>query len=54
MTKELNINETGYRMITNIGKDGGQEVPHLHFHIIGGESVGRLVKEIKMINKINF
>ena len=45
VTKELNINETGYRMITNIGKDGGQEVPHLHFHIIGGESVGRLVRD---------
>lgn len=45
VAKELNINETGYRMITNIGKDGGQEVPHFHFHIIGGESVGRLVRD---------
>jgi histidine triad (HIT) family protein len=32
-------------MITNIGNDGGQEVPHLHFHIIGGEKVGRLVRD---------
>ncbi|QEZ88437.1 histidine triad nucleotide-binding protein [Aliarcobacter cibarius] len=45
VTKELNITESGYRMITNIGIHGGQEVPHLHFHIIGGESVGRLVRE---------
>lgn len=45
VTKELNVNETGYRMITNIGEHGGQEVPHLHFHIIGGESVGRLVRD---------
>lgn len=45
VTKELNVNESGYRMITNIGKDGGQEVSHLHFHIIGGESVGRLVRD---------
>jgi histidine triad (HIT) family protein len=45
VTKELNVNENGYRMITNIGIDGGQEVAHLHFHIIGGEKVGRLVRD---------
>lgn len=27
--------EDGYRVVTNIGADGGQEVPHLHFHILG-------------------
>ncbi|QKF60055.1 histidine triad nucleotide-binding protein [Aliarcobacter lanthieri] len=42
---ELNIDKSGYRMITNIGEDGGQEVSHLHFHLIGGEKVGRLVRE---------
>src|SRR5574344_1072113 len=45
VTKELNVNENGYRMITNIGENGGQEVAHLHFHIIGGEKVGRLVRD---------
>lgn len=45
VTKELKIDKSGYRMITNIGNDGGQEVPHLHFHIIGGEKVGRLVRD---------
>lgn len=45
VTKELNISKSGYRVITNIGIDGGQEVPHLHFHIIGGEKVGRLVRD---------
>jgi len=29
----------GYRVVTNIGNDGGQEVPHLHFHILGGRSL---------------
>ena len=33
----------GYRVIANIGEDGGQEVPHLHFHLLGGEKVGKMV-----------
>lgn len=33
----------GYRALTNIGNDGGQEVPHLHFHLFGGERVGKMV-----------
>ncbi len=35
-TKLLGINEEGYRVIMNCGKNGGQTVPHLHYHIIGG------------------
>jgi len=37
VAKILNIAEAGYRYLGNNGKDGGQEVPHLHFHIFGGE-----------------
>lgn len=44
VAKELKVDKTGYRLITNIGSDGGQEVPHLHFHLIGGEEVGKLVR----------
>jgi histidine triad (HIT) family protein len=33
----------GYRALTNIGSDGGQEVPHLHFHIFAGENIGKMV-----------
>lgn len=36
------IAETGYRVITNAGKDAGQVVFHLHFHVIGGKSLGQL------------
>ena len=34
----------GYRALTNLGEDGGQEVPHLHFHLFGGEKVGKMVE----------
>ena len=33
----------GYRAIANISEDGGQEVPHLHFHLFGGEKIGKMV-----------
>ena len=33
----------GYRVIANVGQNGGQEVPHLHFHLLGGEKVGKMV-----------
>ena len=34
----------GYRALTNISNDGGQEVPHLHFHLFGGEKIGKMVE----------
>ncbi len=34
----------GYRALSNIGGDGGQEVPHLHFHLFGGENIGKMVQ----------
>ena len=38
-------NGKGYRALANINEDGGQEVPHLHFHLFGGEKVGKMVSE---------
>ena len=35
----------GYRALTNIGENGGQEVPHLHFHLFGGEKIGKMVSD---------
>ena len=35
----------GYRTLANINEDGGQEVPHLHFHIFGGEKIGKMVNK---------
>jgi len=34
----------GYRALTNISEHGSQEVPHLHFHLFGGEKVGKMVQ----------
>ena len=39
-----NINGKGYRLIANTGLDGVQEVPHLHFHVLGGRNLGFMVK----------
>lgn len=36
VAKVAGISESGYRIVTNVGEDAGQEVPHLHFHILGG------------------
>ena len=47
VAKKLGVSETvkgkGYRSLINVGENGGQEVPHLHFHIFGGEKVGKMV-----------
>ena len=47
VAKKLGVSEEvkggGYRSLVNVGENGGQEVPHLHFHIFGGEKVGKMV-----------
>jgi histidine triad (HIT) family protein len=40
LAKQLKIDQTGYRLITNQGSDAGQEINHLHFHLIGGKELG--------------
>ena len=39
LTQELNL-EDGYRVVSNVGQQGGQSVPHLHFHLLGGRNLG--------------
>lgn len=36
----------GFRMISNAGEHGVQEVPHLHVHILGGRNIGRMVEKV--------
>tara|TARA_B000000532_G_C18728246_1_gene345597 strand:- start:48 stop:410 length:363 start_codon:yes stop_codon:yes gene_type:complete len=40
---KISNNDGGYRTLSNIATNGGQEVPHLHFHIFGGEKIGKMV-----------
>ena len=39
VAKAQGLTEKGFRVVTNVGEDGGQTVKHLHFHILGGRSL---------------
>ena len=39
LAQTLHLND-GYRVVTNCGSDGGQSVPHLHYHLLGGRQLG--------------
>ncbi len=39
IAEEMGIKESGYRVVINCGSDGGQEVPHLHLHVLGGRKL---------------
>ena len=43
IAKEQGFKENGYRVIVNCGKDGGQEVMHLHFHLLAGKQLGEKI-----------
>ena len=45
IARQENFSEKGFRVIVNCGEDGGQEVGHLHFHILAGKKLGaKIVK----------
>lgn len=44
IAKELGIADDGYRLIMNCNKHGGQEVYHIHFHLVGGEKLGAMIR----------
>ena len=43
LAREEGIAESGYRLIINCNRDGGQEVMHLHLHLVGGRRMGPMV-----------
>jgi histidine triad (HIT) family protein len=56
LAKQFNIDESGYRLISNCNKDGGQEIDYLHFHLVGGIRLGKMIslpKDSKKIFKKN-
>lgn len=40
VAREAGLEERGYRLVTNVGEEGGQSVPHLHVHVLGGRQMG--------------
>lgn len=44
IAREAGVDQTGYRLIFNHGRDSHQEVPHLHGHILGGRALGHLLQ----------
>lgn len=43
IAKEQGFSDNGFRVIINCGKDGGQEVAHLHFHVLAGKQLGEKI-----------
>lgn len=43
IASERGVDETGWRIIANSGRDGHQEVPHFHVHLFGGRDLGRML-----------
>lgn len=39
MAEQFKISDTGYKLVFNVGRDGGQVVPHLHLHLMGGKKM---------------
>ena len=43
VARDLGLDGPGYRLLANLGHDGGQEVPHLHVHLFGGRPLGPML-----------
>lgn len=39
MAVKFGVGETGYKLVFNVGRDGGQVIPHLHLHLLGGKKL---------------
>lgn len=48
VARDLNISEKGYKLLFRVGHDGGQEIPHIHLHLLGG---ARLSENIHAVGK---
>ena len=50
LAKEEGIAEDGYRLIVNCNSHGGQEVYHIHMHLVGGRPLGPMVLSLSLIH----
>lgn len=48
IAKDNDIDESGYRLMVNVNKDGGQEVFHIHMHILGGRNLGPMLAKTEL------
>ena len=46
IASEAGLDEPGYRILANHGRDAHQEVPHFHLHLFGGKDLGRMIKPV--------
>ncbi len=44
VARDLGVEEPGYRILSNHGRDAHQEVPHFHVHVFAGTDLGRMIK----------
>jgi histidine triad (HIT) family protein len=51
LARQQGIAESGYRLIINCNADGGQEVYHLHVHLLGGRPLGPLLSRTQIPRK---
>ena len=47
IARDLNISEKGYKLLFRVGDDGGQEIPHIHLHLIGGARLSENIHPVK-------
>lgn len=47
IARNLNISEKGYKLLIRVGRDGGQEIGHLHLHLLGGARLSENIRPIK-------
>jgi diadenosine tetraphosphate (Ap4A) HIT family hydrolase len=43
VARQLELEQPGFRLLTNMGRDAGQEVPHFHVHLFGGHALGPML-----------
>ena len=43
VARDFDLVEPGYRLLVNLGQQGGQEIPHLHVHLFGGKPLGPML-----------